>query len=101
MLTRSLYLLRQLITVGIGFDSLRADQLTEIVLFKHSSVPQSIDKQQRFEKCFWEWFDALPPKTRATFHSYPADMAKIYFENKVWPELVKGELLGRRTGTGL
>lgn len=92
MLTRSLYLLRQLITVGIGFDSLRADQLTEIVLFKYSTVPQSIETAQRFEKSFWEWFDALPPKTRDTFHNYPADMARLYFENKVWPELNKGKL---------
>ncbi len=47
---------------------------------------------QKFEENFWNWFDALPPKTRATFHNYPPDMARLYFENKVWPELNKGKL---------
>ena len=75
----------------------------EIVLFKYSTQgkPPSAEMSQKFEENFWNWFDALPPKTRATFHNYPADMARLYFENKVWPELIKGELLGWRTGTGL
>ncbi len=47
------------------------------------------DVRLSFDELFWEWFDSLSPKVKRTFHAYPADMARIYFENKVWP-IVRG-----------
>jgi len=37
-----------------------------------------------FKKAFWEWFDSLPKEERIKFQQYPADMAEIYFYNKIY-----------------
>ena len=42
-----------------------------------------LDKPE-FKKEFWEWFDSLPKEERLKFKEYPADMAEIYFYNKIY-----------------
>ena len=37
-----------------------------------------------FKKEFWEWFDSLPKQERRKFQEYPADMAELYFYNKIY-----------------
>ena len=37
-----------------------------------------------FKKEFWEWFDSLPKQKRKEFQEYPADMAELYFWNKIY-----------------
>ena len=41
-------------------------------------------KTEQFRKAFWDWFDAIPKKERKKFQEYPADMAELYFYNKIW-----------------
>lgn len=37
-----------------------------------------------FKEAFWQWFDNLPKEERLKFKEYPADMAELYFYNKIW-----------------
>ena len=37
-----------------------------------------------FKEAFWQWFDNLPKEERLNFKEYPADMAELYFYNKIW-----------------
>jgi hypothetical protein len=46
-------------------------------------------KIEDFETKFWEWFDSLDPKTKAKYFYFPLDLAKVYFENKIWKQLGK------------
>lgn len=39
---------------------------------------------KKFKKAFWEWFDSISPRERKKFQEYPADMAELYFYNKIW-----------------
>lgn len=39
---------------------------------------------EEFKEAFWMWFDNLPAKERQKFANYPADMAELYFYNKIW-----------------
>ncbi len=41
-------------------------------------------KTNNFRKAFWEWFDSISPSERKKFYEYPADMAELYFYNKIW-----------------
>ena len=39
---------------------------------------------EKFNNAFWDWFDSLPLDLRKKFWYYPADLAKVYFYNKIW-----------------
>ena len=41
-------------------------------------------KDPHFKSCFWEWFDSLPKQDKKRFQYYSADMAELYFYNKVY-----------------
>jgi len=37
-----------------------------------------------FKQEFWRWFDSISSKEKQKFHDYPADMAELYFYNKIY-----------------
>jgi hypothetical protein len=40
---------------------------------------------KEFQDAFWNWFDnELTKEQRDKFRNYPADMAELYFYNRVW-----------------
>ena len=42
-----------------------------------------------FKNAFWYWFDhKITPEERKMFKNYPADMAELYFYNKVYCKLL-------------
>lgn len=43
-----------------------------------------IFNNEDFKKAFWQWFDNLPKQEREKFKNYQADMAELYFYNKIW-----------------
>ena len=52
--------------------------------YTHRVDSMDIDTQE-FKKAFWHWFDnELSQDERLKFKTYPADMAELYFYNKVW-----------------
>jgi alanine-alpha-ketoisovalerate/valine-pyruvate aminotransferase len=49
----------------------------------------NIDKDPKFIKAFWQWFDSLPVDKKEFYWNLKADMAKIYFYNKFYLKMVK------------
>jgi|GEM_PF-2945645 len=41
-----------------------------------------IDKDPKFIKAFWDWFDSLPVDQKEFYWNLKADMAKIFFYNE-------------------
>ena len=64
-------------TFECGFESHR------ILQFNFGITMEVFDTKE-FKKAFWEWFDTLPKLERKKFQEYPADMAELYFYNKIW-----------------
>ena len=47
---------------------------------------------KQFKQAFWYWFDNLPASERKKFYTYPADMAELYFYNKVFSKIISAEI---------
>jgi hypothetical protein len=58
------------------------------------------EEYKEFKKSFWQWYDSLTYSERKKFSEYPADMAELYFYNKIWQSeafYVAGWNLGRKS----
>jgi hypothetical protein len=55
------------------------------------SYETEIFKTEDFKKAFWEWFDSLTTKERMNFQEYKADMAELYFYNKIYSKRNKAD----------
>lgn len=44
---------------------------------------------KEFKQAFWYWFDhKTTPEERQMFKYYPADMAELYFYNKIYCKIL-------------
>ena len=44
----------------------------------------SLEKDPKFKKLFWDWFDNLPKVQKERFWYYQVDMATTYFYNAIY-----------------
>jgi hypothetical protein len=49
----------------------------------------SVFDTPEFKREFWLWFDALPTSEKRKFQNFPADMAELYFYNKIYSQKLK------------
>jgi hypothetical protein len=52
----------------------------------------NLDKDERFKRAFWDWFDSLNKEEKNRFWYYTADMSKIYFYNKHYAKVLANKL---------
>lgn len=51
-----------------------------------------------FRKSFWEWFDSIPKEERERFQLYKADMAELFFFNKIYKNKKKDFIISNEGG---
>lgn len=51
-----------------------------------------------FKKAFWEWFDSIPKEERERFQLYKADMAELFFFNKIYKNKKKDFIISSEEG---
>lgn len=49
----------------------------------------SIEKDQKFKKLFWEWFDSIPTKEKEKYWYFKLDLATSYYYNKIYSRIVE------------
>ena len=65
--------------------------LNPILTSTHRSIAMdaSVFDTPEFKREFWLWFDALPTAEKRKFQNFPADMAELYFYNKIYSKKLR------------